>query len=561
MPTLSLAIDSTGAVVGAQAFNASAGSVERSARSATLGTQAMRLGIASVGVAGAAAAVAIGTQLVRSTINQTREMVRLASAAQEVDNKFRVVFGDSTGLATRELEQLAEQAGRSELSLRRAASGIQDILVPLGIQRDVAAGLSLDLSRLAVDVASFNDAQDADVAQRFSSALVGNSEAVRIYGINLQETAVQQEAVRLGLAESTKELSNQDKVLARASLLFRNSSDAIGDAERSADSYANTIKRVEGAIEDAQVAAGERLTGAFARAINGGDRMEAVLLAIDASLGKIADTAATASFALGVVFDEALEETGFASVLRFRRMIERIAGENQAAAGGTPDNPVEGLGSPPLSIEDRNAGLLDRRNDLRSALGRSRADRLQDVLTPEATTADTLVGKLGLTRTYRREIEQLEEALKEQIETERRLAQESQDAQRQRLEASQFVQDNRLLVTGLESGLGNFSSAIGAAASDLSSLEDAGRSALQGIIFDLARASSEALIFKGLIEPLLVQSGGGGASFASLLGQGLGIATSYGGGGLGNSSRQGGGAGGSFGYSGEFFRSYPNPGT
>ena len=49
----------------------------------------------------------------------------------------------------------------------------------MGFVRSEAKELSKGLSQLAIDVASFNNATDAEVMQAFQSAIVGNHETVR----------------------------------------------------------------------------------------------------------------------------------------------------------------------------------------------------------------------------------------------------------------------------------------------------------------------------------------------------------------------------------------------
>ena len=68
------------------------------------------------------------------------------------------------------------------------ASSVQDTFVPLGFARGEAAKLSVQLTKLAVDTASFNNAQDIPTMMAFQSALVGNHEAVRRFGIVITET-------------------------------------------------------------------------------------------------------------------------------------------------------------------------------------------------------------------------------------------------------------------------------------------------------------------------------------------------------------------------------------
>ena len=113
----------------------------------------------------------------------------------------------------------------------------------MGFARKEATKLSISLTTLALDVASFNNKLDADVIRDFQSALVGNHETVRKYGIVITEAQLAAEALRSGIIETKRELTAQEKVQARLNLIIAGSKDAIGDLERTQDSYANTLKR------------------------------------------------------------------------------------------------------------------------------------------------------------------------------------------------------------------------------------------------------------------------------------------------------------------------------
>ena len=80
---------------------------------------------------------------------------------------------------------------------------------------------------------------------------MGESEPLRAYGVLLSEAAVQQEALRLGLTRTTKELSEQAKVQARASLIKKGLAKAGGDRERTKDSPANLQREVGGRTNNA----------------------------------------------------------------------------------------------------------------------------------------------------------------------------------------------------------------------------------------------------------------------------------------------------------------------
>jgi len=212
-----------------------------------------------VGIAGGLTAVYY------TVLKPLTAIINTTSAVNESLSKASVVFGDNMDSVNQWSDNLSAKINRSRYDLIKMASTVQDTFVPLGFARDEATKLSKRLTELAVDVASFNDAQDVDVMRDFQSALVGNHETVRKYGIVLTEAQLKQEALNSGIIESERELTSTEKVQARLNLIMKGSKDAIGDAARTADQYANTSKGAQAATKDLQVAVGVRLLPVLAQ--------------------------------------------------------------------------------------------------------------------------------------------------------------------------------------------------------------------------------------------------------------------------------------------------------
>ena len=185
--------------------------------------------------------------------------VNSASRQEEILNKFNVVFGRNANEVREWADAYAESIGRAETDLLEMAASFQDIFVPMGFVRSEAKELSKGLSQLAIDVASFNNATDAEVMAAFQSAIVGNHETVRKYGIVITEATLQAEAMESGIIDTNRALTQEEKVLARVNLLIKGSADAHGDAGRTSDSYANTVKALQAAWKEFSETMGRQL--------------------------------------------------------------------------------------------------------------------------------------------------------------------------------------------------------------------------------------------------------------------------------------------------------------
>lgn len=188
-----------------------------------------------------------------------KDAVAAASDAEEGAAKFNQVFRDLADSTRTNLEGMAEANRRSIYDLTNYASTLQDTFVPLGFARDQASALSTTITQLGIDIAAFSNKADAEVIQNLTSAIVGNHEAVRSYGIVLTETVLKQELARMGALELTGAALEVAKAQARVNIIMRASADAQGAAVREADSYANALKAWDAAVLELKVSVGEGL--------------------------------------------------------------------------------------------------------------------------------------------------------------------------------------------------------------------------------------------------------------------------------------------------------------
>lgn len=208
------------------------------------------------GVAGVAVSLAKVTQEV---IKFSKESLDAASRAQELTAKFNTVFGSSAPGASSALDDFGDAVHRSGLALQEMGADMQNVLVGMGTSRSKAADMSVELTKLAVDVAAFNNAADADVLNNFQSAITGNAIAAKKYGIILNEANMNAALLKMGIEGGTQAATEAEKVQARYNIIMESTADAHGAAAREADSYTNVSKGLEAAMLDLQIAVGQQL--------------------------------------------------------------------------------------------------------------------------------------------------------------------------------------------------------------------------------------------------------------------------------------------------------------
>lgn len=217
----------------------------------------------SLGRMGTAVKAAIGAfagfYAIRGVWRLSQALINAASDAEEIQSKFNVVFRGMAVDANEWSEKFGSSVGRARQDVKKWMAGLQDTFVPLGFAREKAFELSKTLVTLAVDVGSFNNQLDENVIRDMTSAIVGNHEAVRKYGIIITEAALKQEALRAGIDKSYKDLTNLEKVQLRYNMILAGTTDAQGDAIRTADSYANQVKRLQGNVTNLKEELGQAL--------------------------------------------------------------------------------------------------------------------------------------------------------------------------------------------------------------------------------------------------------------------------------------------------------------
>lgn len=189
--------------------------------------------------------------------------LKVGSDAEEMQSMFKAVFKDLSSDVEDWAETHSGAVNRSRFDLMEYAASLQDTFVPMGFARDQAAELSKGLTELAIDVASFKNAAEADVVRDFQSALVGNTETVRKYGIVITQATLGSELMSMGIEGGVKAATEAEKTMARYNIILRGTTDAHGDAERTSGSFANQMKGLKAQLGETAVLIGTDLIPIF----------------------------------------------------------------------------------------------------------------------------------------------------------------------------------------------------------------------------------------------------------------------------------------------------------
>lgn len=184
---------------------------------------------------------------------------KMASDAEEAANKFNVVMGGAADSVRDRLEKLTETIPLTRSEMEGLAAGIQDMLVPMGLAREEAAGMSADMVQLAGDLGSFNNESPDRVLEAMQSALAGASEPMRRYGVDTRVARLEALALEAGLIKQGEALDNTAMAQAVMLAIQKDSTDAMGDAARTVDSTANQYKFLFRNIRELAITIGQVL--------------------------------------------------------------------------------------------------------------------------------------------------------------------------------------------------------------------------------------------------------------------------------------------------------------
>lgn len=191
---------------------------------------------------------------------------KLADAAGdlgEAQSKANVVFGDGVS-AVDEFAAAAAKAYGMSMTEATTFAGDFGMLLSKSFQGEELASMSTALAGLSADLGSFNNMAADDVAAKLFSALNGEAEGVRAFGIDVSAAAVAAKAMELGLGGVGRELTETEKKQARYAIIMAESTLAQGDFARTSDGLANSQKAMGAQWENMQAQLGQRLAPAFA---------------------------------------------------------------------------------------------------------------------------------------------------------------------------------------------------------------------------------------------------------------------------------------------------------
>ena len=249
------------------------------------------------------------------------KIMGIASSLTEVENVVSHVFGHATDAVNDFAQNAIEKFGMSELSAKQYASRFQAMATAMEIPDSFAknantfidskisgiidknissyadlgdsmADVSINLTKLTADYASFYDVAQEEVAEKMTSIFTGQTRPLRDYGLDLTQATLKEWALKNGLDANIDAMSQAEKAMLRYQYVMSNSSVVMDDFSRTADTYHNLLVRIKENFKALGATVGGALINAF----------KPILRWINAAIQAVNQFAIVVSNALGKIF-------------------------------------------------------------------------------------------------------------------------------------------------------------------------------------------------------------------------------------------------------------------
>jgi methyl-accepting chemotaxis protein len=220
------------------------------------------------------------------------DAIDISSSLTEVENVVRRTFGQYESLINNFAKTSIEKFGMSELSAKQFASRFQAMGTALDIPQGKMANMSIRLTELAGDMASFYDVSQEDIAKSLQSVFSGTTAPMRRYGIDLTQATLKEWALKQGLDANISSMTQAEKAMLRYQYVLAHTTNITGDFARTADTWHNQITMLRENFKALGAVVGGGLINAF----------KPFIKVLNAVLQKVISFAEMVTNALGSIF-------------------------------------------------------------------------------------------------------------------------------------------------------------------------------------------------------------------------------------------------------------------
>lgn len=171
-----------------------------------------------------------------------KQAIELGSNVAEVQNVVDTAFGDMAYKAEEFANSAIENFGMSELAAKKTSSTYMTMARGMGVAMDAASDMSIELTALSGDVASFFNKSQEEAAYKLQSVFTGEVEPLRELGIVMTQANLQQYAMEKGMNSNIQTMSQAEQVALRYAYVTDKLALASGDFAKTLPTWANQTR-------------------------------------------------------------------------------------------------------------------------------------------------------------------------------------------------------------------------------------------------------------------------------------------------------------------------------
>jgi len=347
----------------------------------------------------------IGTALGTAAVaGFTKSCLSLGSDLEEVQNVVDVTFKSMSSGINSFAQTAITQFGLSETASKKYAGTFGAMSKAMGLSESAAYEMSTAVTGLTGDVASFFNLSADEAYTKLKSIWTGETETLKDLGVVMTQTALDNYALNNGFGKTTKNMTEQEKLMLRYRYVMSSLSDAQGDFARTQDSWANQTRVLSLRFESLKATLGQGFINVFTPILKG----------LNMLLGKLQTVAnAFKSFTNGLMNKDGIEsalsggtteaaslgagiaDAGDEAVTAAKKAKKALAGFdeiNTLSFGDSEDSTASDVGAGSGSID---LSGINEANSAVDSMAENMGKKFRDIFSKMKTALDPVLNSLS----------------------------------------------------------------------------------------------------------------------------------------------------------------------
>lgn len=201
---------------------------------ASITVKGLATGVAALGTAAAAAGAGVF------------KLTEMASDLEETQNKVTVAFGDKAGADVQKwASNSVKEMGLAQQTALDMSALFGDMGTSMGLSQGEAANMSMSLTQLGADLASFKNMDIEETTTALNGIFTGETESLKRLGVVMTQTNLEQFAMAKGITKTMDEMTEAEKVQLRYQYVMEKTANAQGDFQRTGGGFANQLRMLK----------------------------------------------------------------------------------------------------------------------------------------------------------------------------------------------------------------------------------------------------------------------------------------------------------------------------